>query len=93
MSQKFKKGDFVRFDWVAEQIEYEKIFKIPFTVNEVHKGDFYSVGLSEDLFEEIITVQDSEGVIFAEIVEDDLILLRFPQVDPTEFSLHDDCFI
>lgn len=83
MQKALNVGDPVRFDYLDEQISYEKDFKIPFTVAKTEKKDLYSSGLPMECWETVITVQDANGEIVAEVEDDSLILLDTPQTEQT----------
>jgi len=69
---KFKKGDFVKFKDEKEQASYENEYPMPYLVSKSEKRDIYSSGLDEGCWEEIVSVQDAKGEIFAEEEADNL---------------------
>lgn len=76
MSTILKEKEAIRFKDTEEQAQYEKEYKLPFTINKLEKKDIFSSGLPKECWETIVSIQDAEGEIFVEVEEDSIIVLE-----------------
>jgi len=67
MAKQFNKSDVVQFRDKDEQAYHEKENPSPYSVASSTMKDLYNSGLPEDCWEEIVSVQDANGDIFAEM--------------------------